>query len=80
MEEQTAKMPYTPMKNQNKSEHEIRKDVSQQLAKISATLNNKKIKNLEEAGDADLKKKNSPVALYKDKIVKAKKRSILRHV
>ena len=24
MEEQTAKMPYTPMKNQHKSEHEIR--------------------------------------------------------
>lgn len=68
------------MKNQNKSEHEIRKDVSQQLAKISATLNNKKVKNLEESADADLKKKNSPVALYKDKIVKAKKRSILRHV
>ena len=36
--------------------------------------------NLEEGGDVDAKKKNAPVALYKDKIIKAKKRSILRHV
>jgi len=68
------------MKNQHKSEHEIRKDVTQQLAQITANFNSKKIKNLEEACDVDTKKKNSPVALYKDKIIKAKKRSILRHV